>query len=425
MDFLVVNRRLAATLAALCVLSRLAVADTNSTLSVMAFGASAAGANDNTQAFQNALNAASGNGGGIVYAPPGNYYFAGHLIVPPGVTLEGSWEYVPSHPRANFKKTPTGTTLFVTENAGAEEGPAFITLAGNSTVKGVTIYYPNQITTNEPIAYPYAIAMRGDNPAVLEVELLNPYNGIDAADNQRALIRDVHGQPLRRGIYVNRIMDVGRIENVHFNPWWSIGTPVYKWQTEHGEAFIFGRTDWHYVLNTFCFGYNVGYKFIHTPEGECNGNFVGIGADDCFTDVVVEASAPFGILISNGEFVSFHGPDPTMVRVTGAHRGTVRFSNCAFWGPCNQIARIDGSGTVGFSDCTFCQWNSKNDGGSAIQAVGGTLLVRGCEFQQAGPQVELGQGVKRAVITDNVFGGAEEIANHSTNKVAIANNVGK
>ena len=36
---------------------------------------------------------------------------------------------------------------------------------------------------------------------------------------------------------------------------------------ENGEAFIFGRTDWQYVLNTFCFGYNVGYKFIKTKAG--------------------------------------------------------------------------------------------------------------------------------------------------------------
>ena len=36
--------------------------------------------------------------------------------------------------------------------------------------------------------------------AVLAVELLNPYNGIDATRNERHLIRDVQGQPLRRGI---------------------------------------------------------------------------------------------------------------------------------------------------------------------------------------------------------------------------------
>ena len=105
------------------------------------------------------------------------------------------------------------------------------------------------------------------------------------------------------------------------------------------------------MFNTFCFGYKIGYKFIKSNRGVCNGNFLGIGADDCQTALVVEQSAPFGLLITNGEFVSFHGPDPTMVEVAQTNNGSVRFVNCAFWGPCNQIARIAGTGTVGFSDC--------------------------------------------------------------------------
>jgi len=93
---------------------------------------------------------------------------------------------------------------------------------------------------------------------------------------------------------VDLIYDIGRIENVHWNPWWSIGTPVYDWQMEHGVGFIFGKTDWHYVLNTFCFGYNIGYKFIATEKGAANGNFLGIGADDCWTTVTIAQSAPMG-----------------------------------------------------------------------------------------------------------------------------------
>ena len=54
----------------------------------------------------------------------------------------------------------------------------------------------------------------------------------------------------------------------------------------NGEAFVFGRTDWQYVFNTFCYGYRVGYRFIETKEGMCNGNFLGIGADDCDDRVV-------------------------------------------------------------------------------------------------------------------------------------------
>lgn len=390
--------------------------------------AKADGRTDDTAAFQRALDAAHKAGGGIVSAPRGNYFFTGHLNVPPGVTLKGVWESVPAHNGIRDaglpKPTDDGTTFLVTEGVGKEDGPVFITLNHNSTLKGVVIYYPSQNPNEEPRPYPWAIAMRGKNPAVLAVELLNAYNGIDATQNERHLIRDVHGQPLRRGVLVDAIYDIGRIENVHFNPWWSTKPKVLQWQMEHGEAFIFGRSDWQYVLNTFCFGYNVGYKFIRTKAGLCNGNFLGIGADDCYTALVVEESAPYGLLISNGEFVSFHGPDPTMIEVKPSNRGTVRFSNCAFWGPCHQIGKLAGQGTVGFSDCTFVHWDQKKEGRAAIQAVDGTVLIRGCDFQQDKPQIDLGEAVQRAVISDNVTRGKLRLANRSQGVVKVSNNTG-
>ena len=396
-------------------------------VSVADFGAKGDGKTDDTVAFQKALDAAAVGGNGTVTAPGGNYFFAGHLNVPNGIALEGSWKSVPAHNGLRDaglpKPTDGGTTLLVTEGAGSEDGPPFITLNTDSTLKGVVIFYPNQNPAEEPRPYPYAVAMRGKNPAVLEVELLNPYNGIDASESERHLIRDVQGQPLRRGIYVDVIYDVGRIEDVHFNPWWSVQPKLRDWQYAHGEAFVLGRSDWEYVLNTFCFGYSVGYKFIQTKAGVCNGNFLGIGADDCYTSLVVENSAPMGLLISNGEFVSFHGPDPTMVAVMDANRGSVRFVNCAFWGPCHQIARIAGQGTVGFSDCTFMQWDHPKEGRAALRAESGTLLVRGCEFREDKPQVELGAGCRRVIITDNVITGKLRISNQSTGDVQITNNV--
>jgi hypothetical protein len=138
--------------------------------------------------------------------------------------------------------------------------------------------------------------------------------------------------------------------------------------------------------------------------------------------VLVEQSAPYGLLITNGQFVAFKGPDPTMVEVAEANGGSVRFANCAFWGACRQIARVAGHGTVGFSDCTFTQWDSKEEGRHAIQASGGMLLVRGCEFRQDKPQVELGEGVERAVITGNVFRGQARITNHARGEVRVAEN---
>lgn len=381
---------------------------------------------DNTAVVQQALDEAAKNRVQRVFLPRGNFRFAGSLNVPAGVTLEGVWSSVPSHngirDKGLPKPTDDGTTLLVTADAGNESGKPFITLNTNSTLTGVCIFYPGQKTDDVPTPYPYTIAMRGKNPAVLDTELLNSYNAIDASQNERHLIRNISGQPLRRGIYVDHILDIGRIENVHFNPWYSHGTKLFQWQMENGEAFIFGRSDWEYVLNTFCFGYNIGYRFIKTPAGVCNGNFLGIGADDCYTALQVDDCAHFGVLITNGEFVSFHGPDPTMIRVSETNSGSVRFSNCAFWGPCNQIAKIAGKGTVGFGDCTFAQWGGAAKDRPAIQVESGSVLVRGCEFQLDQPQVLLKSGVQRAVITGNIITGKEQIVNQSLGRVEINSN---
>jgi hypothetical protein len=390
------------------------------------FGAVGDGKTDDTEAFQKALDTAGKTGGGTVYAPRGNYLFGGHLNVPQAVTLAGIWQSVPAHngirDQGLPKPTDDGTTFLITEGAGKEDGPAFITLNTNSTLKGVVLYYPEQNVDDIPKAYPWAVAMRGKNPAVLAVEMLNPYNGIDASRNERHLIRDVQGQPIRRGIFVDAIYDIGRIENVHFNPWWSMKPKLFKWQMENGEAFIFGKSDWQYVYNTFCFGYNAGYKFIRTKAGVCNGNFLGIGADDCYTALVVEECSPIGLLITNGEFVSFHGPDPTMIDVKSTNSGTVRFVNCAYWGPCNRIAKVAGTGTVGFGDCTFFQWGGKEKSLPAIQAESGTILIRGCHFQQSLPHIRLNKDVKRAVIAENVFTSPVRIINEAEGNIQIGLN---
>ena len=310
-------------------------------IDVRQYGAKGDGVTDDTAAFQAAIEAARSTTM-KVFAPRARYLFAGDLNVPAGMTLEGSFDSVTSHPRGgrggreDRGGQPDGTMFLVTGDAGKEDAAAFITLNGNSTLRGVAILYPQQTTTDTPTAYPYSIAMRGNNPAVLDVELINSYDGIDASRNQRHLIRNVSGQPLHIGVFVDGIMDIGRMENVHFNPWWGGGPAVKKFMMEKGVAFIFGRSDWEYVLNTFCFGYNTGYQFIRSEvsTGNCNGNFLGIGADDCYTSVKVDECAPFGLLITNGEFTAFHGPDPTEVDVPATNRGV---------GPVRQL-RVLGAG---------------------------------------------------------------------------------
>jgi hypothetical protein len=394
-------------------------------VSVIDFGAKADGITDDTGAFQEALNF-FGSKGGTVYVPRGTYLFSGSLNIPQSVTLKGSFESVPAHNGIRDKGLPLpgddGTTFLVTGGKGDEDASPFITLNTNSTLCGVLLYWPLQDPEKKPDSYPWAVAMRGKNPAILDVEMLNPYNAIDASKNERALIRNISGQALRRGIYVDGIYDIGRIENVHWNPWWSMQPELFNWQKANGEAFIFERTDWHYVLNTFCYGYHVGYKFGGSSNGVCNGNFLGIGADACHTSVLVEKSAPMGVLITNGEFVAMDGENPVMVRIEEENEGNVNFSNCSFWGPCNQNAVISGKGITTFSDCIFQQWDRNNEGLYSILAVSGSLVIRGCSFMTDSPQLFLGENVARAVVTGNLVQGEIRITNESVN-VVIKDNV--
>ena len=401
------------------------------------FGAVPDGRTDNTLAFQHALDASHKSGGGCVYAAPGKYLFRSSLAIPEGVSLRGSYGCVPSHTGVRDPGQPKpgddGTALFVVGGRGVEEGDPFLSLNTNSSVIGLTIYYPEQEADANPTPYPWTIAMRGKNPAVVDVELLNPYQAIDASHNERHNVRDVTGQPLRRGIWVDSILDIGRIENVHFNPWWSMKPKLLQWQMANGEAFVFGRADWEYVFNTFCFAYKTGYKFVETAAGACNGNFVGLGADNCNRGILVEQCDPFALLITNGEFTSFQGDDPTMVEVRPTNTGVVRIANSAFWGPCRQVAKIAGRGTVSFSDCTFVEWAEQFVGTekeyardtspvAAIQATSGSVLVQGCEFRADKPHVALGKGVERAVISGNLFVGAIQIQNSSDKDVQIGLN---
>ena len=64
----------------------------------------------------------------------------------------------------------------------------------------------------------------------------------------------------RRGILVDWTGDIGRIENVQFHShFWAHPAfagnwkRVFAYMQQNLEAFIFGRTDWEYVNNTFVF----------------------------------------------------------------------------------------------------------------------------------------------------------------------------
>ncbi len=404
-----------------------APAQFTSRINVCDFGAKGDGKTDDTESFQKALNSAANNSiGGVVFAPVGIYMIAGNLFVPPYVCLEGIWQAPTSW--SQYK----GTTLLATAGEGSPNGTPFITLHTNSVIKGLTIFYPNQIIANPPKAYPWTIAgAGGDNSTIENVLIVNPYQAVDFGSNPcgRHVIRNLYAQPLFKGLFIDQCYDVGRIENIHFWPFWTCNNsamrPVEEFAFNNGVSFIFGRTDWEYVLNTFCFGYKIGYHFIRTKSGLTNGNFLGIGADGSQFPVVIEDCYPYGLLITNGEFVSLGREDSAYITITNTNTGVANFQNCAFWGAPAQLAKIEGRGTIGFNGCNFVNWDFGKYKKYGIECLGGNLLINGCNFNRTGNQIKLGRDVFSAVITGNRFAGKMNINNESKGDVEIGYNTSK
>jgi hypothetical protein len=190
----------------------------NSIVSVSDFGAVGDGVTDNTAAFAAAMGAVST--GGVIWVGSGLYSFDGSVVFAKGVSLVGTFETVPSHAVGQGGSPPiNGSILMPRGGRGNESGPAFLQMAEDCTVRGFVVYYPEQLGNSTPVPYPWTIAMSGNNNAVVDVELLNVWNGIQAVGAARHYISRVQGQPANIGIFIDQIYDIGRVENVHWNPW--------------------------------------------------------------------------------------------------------------------------------------------------------------------------------------------------------------
>lgn len=392
-------------------------------------GAKADETTDATAAIQAALDAAGKAGGGVVELPAGRYRVNGNLAIPAGVTLQGTYRVPPTITKKDEK--PTGTVLLAYAGRGSQEGKPFIGLAGsNAALMGVAVIYPEWRQTDlPPVPYPPCVESHDtENVAVSECCLLNPYEGIKFVRAHRHLVRNVTGYPSWRGIFVDECYDIGHIENVHL---WPFGVtyqpedPYCKWVNTQGVAFELARTDWHYVSNTFCFGYGVGYKFSESKHGSTNGNFLGIGADCCQRAVLVEQAQAPGLLITNGEFVGrWSSNDAVCFEVGPKASGKVSLVNCSFWGPIDRCVWLRSpTGSFSASACHFVHWDCRKAGSPAIQVEAGKAIVQGCTFEEVGKlHVQAQEKVKSLIALGNQANGGFSIDNHAGKRVqAMAN----
>jgi hypothetical protein len=377
-------------------------------------GAKGDGTTDDTKALQVALDAAAAKGP-VCYVPPGLYRLNGALTVPPGVTLCGASGGVP------HSEHPIGTVLLVFGGRGKADGEPLITLKPNAVVRNVTIHYPEQ-TLPDVAPYPWSIRADGELCQVLDVCLTNPYQAIDIGTkwNELHLLRNVFACPLHIGVFIDQCTDIGRIENVHFNPnFWTRmalkprfpGGDIKAYLEKNLVGFKIGKTDWEFISNSFVIFPKIGFHFDDFGHGPGNAVITQSGGDICPVAVRVDRTQGHaGVQFANCQFMS-------TVEVGPQNSGPVKFANCGFWGTelTREQVRHQGPSALTLTSCHFTGWDHGGKGDPCIRSSGGRLIVNGCEFMDSGKQaISLEKGLKAATVLGCTFRSPNAIEDQSS-----------
>lgn len=412
-------------------LNSVSSADLSLAVNVRDFGAKADGVSDDTAAIQKALNHAQQHGP-VCFLPAGHYRINGSLAIPKGVTLSGADGGV-AHP-----KSPYGTVLLIYGGKGNENGEPAIILDWSSTITRVTIHYPEQLPPPNVVAYPWTIQGRGQLCQVVDVTMTNPYKAIDFGTykNELHMIRNVFACPLKIGVYIDQCYDVGRVENVHFNPnFWKRMQLQPKFptggKTDEDEiemyqnnllssyleknfiGFKIGKTDWEYMTNCFVIFAKAGFEFDDYGNGTGNALVTQSGSDVGPLAVQINKSQPHaGIEFVNCQFMA-------TIKIGKENKGAIKISNSGFWPISSTQEQIikDGPGSLILSACHFADWDMTKEGKPCIYVKGGRIAINGCDFEAEKTAILFDQGVAAGTVVGNMFRGAERMLNKSDKKI--------
>lgn len=233
------------------------------------FGASTSG--DATTAFQNALNAVSALGGGIVEFSE-NYSILNNLSVPDYCSLVGRLQSPGSLQDGGVggNYDAYGSTLKVASTATItlNKGSALM----NCLVirSGLDLPFANLAAAQAgvPLFAGTAVTVAGDDAKVDSVLFLGFAKAIFSNNRARMRFNNVQGD-CTNGIEVANALDVIYISNCHF---WPFTTANYSWTasdttqlilTRSGIAIhLSARTDWPQITNCFSYGYYRGIRTV-------------------------------------------------------------------------------------------------------------------------------------------------------------------
>jgi hypothetical protein len=367
-------------------------------LNVKDYGAVGDAVTDDRQAIQNAINDAVANKGGTVYFPPGRYFIGDTLTVNGLATLCGAG--------FSTNNVHEGSFIYFKQDIN---GPALEILGRAVTVERLGFYCDQPAISENWSPYEYGgectIHIRRDDVTLRNIFLYNVTRGIAMANATgsigRITLDRIFGQPLTEGIKVDNALDVVKISNVHFWPFWSDSTEVRSYQVNHATGLVSYRNDNPFYSDIFCLGYFVGMLFGTSEQPSGTGidaniwgktskfKLVNIDLDFCARGVRIVGDHTTG-QISN---ISCHGPDSGQnfegINVDANHV-KLQINNVHIYNYNSNRIRVEKHNNfVMVSNVWIDSWsqNAEGNGFPAIEAVeeDSTIMINaGRLFQNGG-----------------------------------------
>ena len=342
-------------------------------VAIQQFGAKVDGSTDDSAAIQAAINwletgtaGPAGYGqGGIVLFPPGTCLInTGVSISTGGVTLQGvGWE---EYSGLQGSHTPGqigthGSFILTTMTATS---PIIITATANHcAIRGIAFSQsqPADAPGWAPNVYPPTILAAGNassGGAVLLERLFcwNCYSFIQIGQVGlpvgRARLKHIWGMPIAHGITVQYSDDVMQVNDVHFWQFDQNVPNIIAWIQANGVVLHSLRNDNMMISDVFAYGYDVGFLFESSVDGDS-----------------------YGIIGNN---ITFDSTNEGMQWATAGVNTSAQFTNIYHQGPGNGTS---GSGNTAFNTIQInatagpvrldiCNLRSVNVGGSAVNVYG-------------------------------------------------------
>lgn len=359
------------------------------------------GSENVTSLIQNALNFLGDNNhqsetrrtGGVLYLPAGQYLVDGSIVVPKGVTIRGDW-------KTPVKGQAIGGTIIKVSNrykdAASETGPfgqtnhkySVFRMEPASQLKDLAFWWVDQNASN-PSAYPPAVTMGRENYwgnegcNVRNITLVNAYEGVEVSElNGEAAshsVYHIYGTPLYRGIVIDHLQDVSRVDHCDFSPLYWAGSGLSNagdarsWMRRNGVAYEIRRNDWSYVCNSSADGYKWGFLAIQSHEDNHwapNGHNYNLNFTDCEVGFYMQDTNGYGLMIAHS---STSNCDYGM-RFPAGNANAVQLLDCNFQGSKAGIrSDIDASPIIQIEQCHA----------DKVDIMGGQLLSDDCDITYA------------------------------------------